>query len=151
MADTTTARLDLPLLRPAQAQKHVTHNEALLALDAVTQLVLETHGLNSPPAGPDEGSVHLVGPEAAEAWTGQEGRLAVRRGQGWAFLPVFAGLRAWSAADSVLLVHDGTEFVPLQIPVPEGVEAFGIGGAAAGPANPLSVGRAGDAADAWRC
>lgn len=35
----TTARLGLPIMAPAQAQKHVTHNEALLLLDGSTKLV----------------------------------------------------------------------------------------------------------------
>ncbi|NND41100.1 MAG: DUF2793 domain-containing protein, partial [Silicimonas sp.] len=38
MAD--TSRLGLPLLDPAQAQKHVTVNEAFLRLDALSQITL---------------------------------------------------------------------------------------------------------------
>ena len=34
----TTPNLALPYILPAQAQKHVTHNEALIALDAVVML-----------------------------------------------------------------------------------------------------------------
>jgi len=34
----TTAILGLPYLLPSQAQKHVTHNEALRQLDALVQL-----------------------------------------------------------------------------------------------------------------
>lgn len=30
-----SARLDLPLIKPSQAQKHVTHNEALQILDGL--------------------------------------------------------------------------------------------------------------------
>lgn len=36
----TPANLDLPYILPSQAQKHVTHNEALQRLDAVTQLTV---------------------------------------------------------------------------------------------------------------
>ena len=36
-----SANLSLPLLMPAQAQKHVTHNEALQVLDALVQLVVQ--------------------------------------------------------------------------------------------------------------
>ena len=39
MPDTSHA-LSLPLIQPSQAQKHVTHNEALRILDAVVQLVV---------------------------------------------------------------------------------------------------------------
>ncbi|MBO6548108.1 MAG: hypothetical protein JJ964_00645 [Rhizobiales bacterium] len=33
-----TSNLQLPFIAPSQAQKHVTHNDALLALDALIQL-----------------------------------------------------------------------------------------------------------------
>ncbi|PRZ44691.1 DUF2793 domain-containing protein [Tritonibacter scottomollicae] len=42
-------RLDLPYLMPAQAQKHVTHNDALHRLDLVVQLVLEELERDTPP------------------------------------------------------------------------------------------------------
>ena len=36
----TTPNLALPFILPSQAQKHVTHNEALQQLDAVVQLAV---------------------------------------------------------------------------------------------------------------
>ena len=39
---TDTPRLALPAIEAAQAQKHVTHNEALVLLDALTHLAAET-------------------------------------------------------------------------------------------------------------
>ena len=43
----TSPVLSLPYIQPAQAQKHVTHNEALRILDAITQLsVIDTSTLN---------------------------------------------------------------------------------------------------------
>ncbi|MGX9357539.1 hypothetical protein ACS3SW_20860 [Roseobacteraceae bacterium S113] len=44
-----SARLELPFILPAQAQKHVTHNEGLLRLDALVQLVMEEEGASAPP------------------------------------------------------------------------------------------------------
>lgn len=38
------ARLALPIMMPAQAQKHVTHNEALEKLDLVVQLAVASLG-----------------------------------------------------------------------------------------------------------
>ena len=58
----TTARLGLPLLAPSQAQKHVTHNEALLRLDGVTQLVLTEVGTEVPPLLPELGATYALGP-----------------------------------------------------------------------------------------
>ncbi len=48
----TSAKLSLPYLQPSQAQKHVTHNEALRVLDLVTQLSVLTDDQPAPPGGP---------------------------------------------------------------------------------------------------
>ena len=45
----TTANLGLPLLLPAQAQKHVTHNEALQLLDILVQARVEDRTRTVPP------------------------------------------------------------------------------------------------------
>ena len=42
--------LGLPLILPAQAQKHVTHNEALVALDVIVQLSVINRDQTVPPA-----------------------------------------------------------------------------------------------------
>ena len=44
-----TANLGLPLLQPAQAQKHVTVNEALVRLDAALHLSLLSISTATPP------------------------------------------------------------------------------------------------------
>jgi hypothetical protein len=53
---TNTPRLGLPAIEAAQAQKHVTHNEALVLLDALTQLAVESRLLTTPPGSPLEGA-----------------------------------------------------------------------------------------------
>jgi hypothetical protein len=52
MATDTTAILGMPYLMPSQAQKHVTHNEALKALDALVQLSVMSKSGNAPPGSP---------------------------------------------------------------------------------------------------
>ncbi len=71
----TTARLDLPFILPAQAQKHVTHNEALQRLDALVQLAVMTSA-TSPPDEPVEGEIHWVNAPATGLWSGHAGNLA---------------------------------------------------------------------------
>jgi len=51
----TTPNLALPELIAAQAQKHVTVNEALRALDALVQLAVLDRDLTAPPGSPAEG------------------------------------------------------------------------------------------------
>ena len=54
----TTPRLALPLLAMAQAQKEVTHNEALILLDALIYATVEDGPIVAPPAEPAEGAPH---------------------------------------------------------------------------------------------
>jgi len=51
MSDTST-HLGLPYLLAAQAQKHVTHNEALRLLDAIVQLSVLERTRTAPPQAP---------------------------------------------------------------------------------------------------
>jgi hypothetical protein len=106
-----TAQLELPLLAPSQAQKHVTVNEALARLDAVAQLRVASSTLSSPPAAADEGAGYLVAAGASGDWAGQAGRIAVRSNGGWVFLAPRAGWRAWDEARGGQLLHDGTGWV----------------------------------------
>ena len=64
-------RLDLPFILPSQAQKHVTHNEALRLLDALVQLAVEGFGAVTPPAQPAQGEVWAIGAGAGGAWGGK--------------------------------------------------------------------------------
>jgi hypothetical protein len=56
----TTPSLALPELGASQAQKHVTVNEALNALDVLVQLAVIDRGLAAPPDAPAEGQRWLV-------------------------------------------------------------------------------------------
>ena len=60
MSDTTT-KLLLPYILAAQAQKHVTHNEALRMLDGLVQLSVLDRNLTAPPASPADGDRYIVG------------------------------------------------------------------------------------------
>ena len=73
-----TAQLDLPLVMPAQAQKHVTVNEALARLDAVAQLRVVSSTVQEPPAVASDGTSYLVPPvPPVHGW---EGRATSRSG-----------------------------------------------------------------------
>jgi hypothetical protein len=101
-----TPNLALPLIAAAQAQKHVTHNEALSALDALVQLAVAERR-PAPPGSPAEGERHLVAAGATGTFAGQEGRIAVFDVGAWRFLSPRAGWLAFVAAESAILVFDG--------------------------------------------
>ena len=50
-----TPRLNLPYIAPQQAQKQVTYNEAMKALDRLVQPVVLSRSIATPPGSPAEG------------------------------------------------------------------------------------------------
>jgi hypothetical protein len=102
-----TPNLALPLIAAAQAQKHVTHNEALLALDSLAQIAAIDEA-TAPPPTPAEGERRLVGAGATGAFAGRDGQLATRQDGVWTFRTPRAGWLCWLVAGERLLVHDGT-------------------------------------------
>ncbi|MCS0501098.1 DUF2793 domain-containing protein [Ancylobacter mangrovi] len=115
----TTPLLALPLIAAAQAQKHVTHNEALVLLDAATQLAVLDRGRTTPPGAPAAGDRHLVAAGAGGEWAGHDGEIALYDA-GWRFLAPRAGWRAYVTAERLTLVHTGTEWSDLLAGTPSG-------------------------------
>lgn len=105
--------LALPFLEAAQAQKHVTVNEALRRLDALLHLSVLSRSLSSPPEMPQEGTRYIVGAAAQGAWSGHEGEVAALIDGAWVFFAAHTGWRAFDEAAGVLLVHDGAGWRPV--------------------------------------
>ncbi|UWQ56511.1 DUF2793 domain-containing protein [Leisingera caerulea] len=129
--------LALPYLMPSQAQKHVTHNEALQLLDALVQLSVQGFDAATPPASPAPGESHALGPAPQAAWAGHAGEIAVWQGEGWLFLAPRPGWRAWSLAEAELRVWDGGAWI-LPPAATQNLARVGVG-TAADAANPLSA------------
>lgn len=92
MADAgLTVRLELPMLMAGQAQKEVTHNEALMLVDAALAPLVESVGSNAPPPSPTEGRQWIVGGAPTGAWLGAAGALATWTGAGWRFVQLPLG------------------------------------------------------------
>ena len=108
----TSARLALPYLAPSQAQKHVTHNEALLLLDSLVQLSVVEVDATVPPGDPAAGDIHALGSAAEGAWAGQDGKLAAWDGAAWHFLDPREGWRAYDLAAGRGVVFDGSAWQP---------------------------------------
>lgn len=121
-----SARLDLPFILPAQAQKHVTHNEALQRLDLLVQLVVEATGAETPPASPAEGAAWGLGPAPTGAWAGQGGQLALFAGGGWSFVPPAEGWRAYDRTSGQIMVFSGTAWQPHEAPALNDLDGLGV-------------------------
>ncbi|SFB51940.1 Protein of unknown function [Rhizobium sp. NFR07] len=120
-----TVNLDMPFLMPSQAQKHVTHNEALLRLDAIVQLSIVDERA-SPPSEPSPGSRYLVGADAAGTWSGYTGDIAIWQDGYWAFASPNPGWHAWFETGSALKVFDGEAWHATSLPDDAEVATLGI-------------------------
>src|SRR3546814_17875869 len=98
-----TARFQPPLLAAPQAQKEVTHNEALPLLDALVQPVVEAGPQNSPPLAPAVGQCWLVGAAPTAEWSEAAGTIALWTAGGWRFAAPFAGMRLLRLSDHAWL------------------------------------------------
>lgn len=140
MPDTTT-HLQLPYMLAGQAQKHVTHNEALRLLDALVQIAVVDRHLTTPPVSPTEGARYIVASSGAGAWSGWDLNIAYRVDGAWIRLVPRPGWVAWVQDESALLVWSGSAWAEVGAGS-GGAAAFatlGIGGAAADTTNRLAV------------
>jgi hypothetical protein len=80
-----TARLALPYIAPQQAQKQVTYNEAMAALDLLVQPSVKSRTTTAPPGSPVEGDSYIVAPSATGAWAGKDGKFASWLSGAWVF------------------------------------------------------------------
>jgi hypothetical protein len=129
--------LGLPLILPNQAQKHVTHNEALAALDVIVQLAVIARTETVPPVLAVPGDRYIVPAGATLDWAGQAGKVAVLTEAGWQFYSPNPGWRAHVMAEGLTAVFDGVAWKTAA----EGAGVFAEVGVSATPdaTNRLSV------------
>ena len=111
MADSTN--LLLPYMAASQAQKHVTHNEALRLLDGVVQMAVLDRNLTAPPGSPADGARYIVASGGTGAWAGWDGSVAMWSDGTWYRLLPRAGWLCWVADESFMVVWTGSAWVGL--------------------------------------
>lgn len=116
-----TPRLGLPLLAVAQAQKELTHNEALIALDALVHAAVEAGPVVAPPTTPAEGQCWIVGSAPTGEWLERDGTIALWTAGGWRFLAPREGMQVIRLVDRARIRYDGGEWIsPDTIAAPSG-------------------------------
>jgi len=106
-----TAKLALPYIQSSQAQKHVTHNEALRALDALVQASVVSKDVTAPPSLPADGDCYVVPSGASGDWFGHDGALAVWQENAWVFHAPNEGWTVWVSDLDALWSYDGAAWV----------------------------------------
>ena len=114
----TTPNLALPYILSAQAQKHVTHNEALRHLDAIVQPGVISKDLTEPPPAPLNGDRYLVATDATGVWAGRDGSIAAYQDGAWAFHAPRHGWQVWLRDKARIEVFDGTEWIDPDLLIP---------------------------------
>ena len=134
----SSPNLTLPYIVAAQAQKHVTHNEAIRALDALVQLMVLDKDLASPPGSPADGDRYIVASSPTGAWAGQAGKVAAYQDGAWAFFAPREGWLAWVADEDKVYAHNGTAWAEITVAAGSGATIWGIN-ATADTTNRLAV------------
>jgi len=99
---TQTSRYALPLLQSGQAQKEITHNGAIAAIDALLHLVVDSRTLSLPPAAGDPGA-WIVAAGASGVWAGRDGQVAVLDEAGYSFITPRDGCVAFVRSEQVFI------------------------------------------------
>ena len=110
MAD-QSPNLLLPWLAAAQAQKHVTVNEALKRLDAVVQISVKARTITAPPLDAVDGARWIVPAAATAEWAGQQGRIAAFQDGVWEFYDPRPGWTVWVQAEGRLILRRASDWV----------------------------------------
>jgi hypothetical protein len=101
-----TGRLFLPMLAVGQAQKEITHNEALAMIDALISAVIEGRQPAPPPSltENDAGKCWLVAASASGFWLAKSDQIACWTGGSWRFNVPVSGMRIWNAATNSQMI-----------------------------------------------
>jgi hypothetical protein len=142
MSDETT-HLKLPYILASQAQKHVTHNEAIRLLDALVQMSAISRSESDPPASPNDGDRYIVASGGTGAWAGWDLNVAYWVDGAWMKLVPQLGWRAWVVDEARLVIWTGAAWEPVEgIPesgaVIQNAALIGLG-TAADAQNPFSA------------
>lgn len=106
-----TPRLNLPQIISGQALKHITHNEALMRLDALVQASVESSVVTTPPTSPLEGEAWIVPPTATGAWAGHGEEIAAFQAGAWRFYDPAPGWQVFDKATGTLCIFSGTGWI----------------------------------------
>ena len=112
---TNSDNLALPFILSSQAQKHVTHNEALLALDAIVQLSIVSKVESQGPDDAADGARYIVPENPSGNFANQSGKIAAFQDGTYQFYEPKIGWLAYISNDDSYQYYDGAEWQDLTV------------------------------------
>lgn len=134
----TTPNLAMAYLVASQAQKEVTHNDALNDLDGLAQLSVIDRTLATPPSSPSEGAAYIVAASPTGAWSGYANYVALYF-SGWKFKAPQTGWRAFDRNADKVVYYTGSAWKTLNAPCWDGTATWNPGAIASGSGLTSSV------------
>lgn len=128
---TTTPNLAMSYIASSQAQKEVTHNDALNDLDYLAQALVMDHALATPPGAPATGDSYIVAASPTGAWAGFANAIAAWYA-GWKLKMPAAGWMAWTRNGSRLLYYSGSSWGLLTTPKLDATTVWNPGSVSSG-------------------
>lgn len=107
---TTTTNLGITHVEQSQAQKEVTVNTALDAIDALMNVGAIDRALNTPPVSPSNGDVYIIGSSPTGDWAANADDIAYYQ-QEWKFLAPNEGMTLWVNDEDRNYSWDGSAWV----------------------------------------
>ncbi len=120
-----TRHLSLPFIAAAQAQKHVTVNEALSRIDCVVSGTVLSRS-ESVPTSPEDGDCSIVPDGAGGAWAGRDGEIACFLNGGWDFIQPWNGMQIWVSDEAMFAVFVGRWVAGATALSPGGAATFSL-------------------------
>ncbi len=135
-----TPHLKLPYIMASQAQKHITHNQAIQILDSLIQLSVIDRQQTLPPQAPNNGERYLVAENSVSDWLGQDNKITIWNDNNWIFLEPQKGWQTWVENENRMLIWTGTSWddMPVSQSQINNLELLGIN-TTADTTNKLSV------------
>ncbi len=105
-----TERLGLPHILQAQAQKEVTHNQALTKLDVFVMPIVETI-TNIPPTNATGGNIYIVGTSPEGIFSDHANDLAQYSGGSWTFYTPITWMDVTLKETQSRMIYNGNSWV----------------------------------------
>lgn len=103
-----TPHLRLPFIYPGQAQKHITHNEALMTLDYLVHCSVLVTDVTTLPTSPAEGARVLIADQPSAGLANYAQQLAIFENGDWVFQAPQPGWRIFDQSNDQSRIYTGS-------------------------------------------